>query len=158
MANCSRGRSGLPHWLRDDAFIAPERIQAKSPAFELQWKVQLANKQQQLNSLTPAVTIGGAGRFPFSVVSGSSNSVHGFDLVSGIETWDRQFGAPADAGTLACPGGIVGSPARPGPVFPLAVPVPAPIGMLFTSYGTTFSGGAARMHRARGIPPELMNF
>jgi len=66
----------------------------RRPCLELQWKLKLANQQRQLNSLTPAVTIGGSGRFPLSVVGGSSNNFHGFDNVSGVEIWDRQFGLP----------------------------------------------------------------
>jgi len=152
----SRGDAQGSSWLRSDAFISPERMRAKSPVFELQWKLKLSNEQRQLNSLTPAVTIGGAGRFPLSVVGGSSNNFHGFDNVSGIEIWDRQFEAPAVAGTLACPAGIAASGARPAPLVPPAPSTPPPLGGLFPFYGGTFGGGVGAP--GEGIPPELMAF
>lgn len=148
----SRGDPQGTAWLRSDAFISPERMRATSPVFELQWKLKLANRQRQLNSLTPAVTIGGSGRFPLSVVGGSSNNFHGFDNDSGIETWDRQFEAPTGAGTVACPAGIAAAGARPAPLVPPTPSTPPPVGLY--AAGGTFRGGVGAPDK--GIPPELM--
>ena len=152
----SRGDPQGSSWLRSDAFISPERMRTKQPVFELQWKLTLSNQQRQLNSLTPAVTIGGTGPFPLSVVGGSSNNFHGFDNISGIEIWDRQFEAPAAGGTLACPGGIAAGGARPAPLIPPAPSAPPPLGGLFPFFGGTFAGGVGAP--GEGIPPELMAY
>src|SRR5580700_9683790 len=102
----SRGDAQRTGWLRNDLFISAGRLRTPGSLFGLQWKLQLANRQRQLNSLTPAVTIGGSGRFPSSAIGGSSDNVFVFDNVSGIEIWDRHFDTPTAAtGTLACPGG-----------------------------------------------------
>jgi hypothetical protein len=113
---------------------------------------KLSNQQRHLNSLTPAVTIGGAGRFPLSVIGGSSTNFHGFDNVTGIEIWDRQFEAPTAAGTPACPGGIAASGARPVPLIPPAPSTPPPVGL--SASGGTFTGGVGAP--GEGVPPELL--
>jgi len=148
----SRGDAQRTGWLRNDLFISADRLRTPGSLFGLQWKLELANQQRQLNSLTPAVTIGGSGRFPLSAIGGSSNNVFAFDNVSGIETWDRHFDIPtAAAGTLACPGGLTAGLSRPATLIPrVAVTPPAGVS---TSAGP-FIGGVGEP--GEGVPADLM--
>jgi len=148
----SRGDAQRTGWLRNDLFISADRLREPNSAFGLQWKLELSNQQRQLNSLTPAVTIGGSGRFPLSAMGGSSDNVFVFDNVSGIELWERHFEIPTlGAGSLPCPGGLTAGLSRPASLIP-RVFVSPPAGVSAST--GSFTGGVGQP--GEGIPAELM--
>ena len=106
-------RSG---WVRSDPKISPESM--ARPGFAFLWKQKLANDTRQLNSLTQAVLmeryIGYRGFRSFAHLGASGNKVIALDTDLGRLEWQKAIGsAPAQPGTLACPGGLTTSVARP---------------------------------------------
>jgi outer membrane protein assembly factor BamB len=114
-------RSG---WVRTDAKISPNSME--KPGFAFLWKQKLSSDPKQLNSLTEAVLldryIGYRGFRSLAHVGTSGNKIVGLDTDLGRIEWTKSLGsAPEKPGTLACPGGLTTSLARPiGVAFPAA--------------------------------------
>ncbi|HXA50908.1 MAG TPA: PQQ-binding-like beta-propeller repeat protein [Candidatus Acidoferrum sp.] len=106
-------RSG---WVRTDAKISLASME--KPGFAFLWKQKLASDPKQLNSLTEAVLldryIGYRGFRSLAHVGASGNKIVGLDTDLGRVEWTKSLGgAPSQSGTLACPGGLTTSLARP---------------------------------------------
>ncbi|MDE3165780.1 MAG: hypothetical protein KGN36_08245 [Acidobacteriota bacterium] len=114
-------RSG---WVRSDQKISP--VGMARPGFAFLWKQKLAGDPKQLNSLTEAVLldryIGYRGFRSLAQVGASGNRIVALDTDLGRVEWEKALGAAAaQAGTMACPGGLTTPLARPvGTEFPAA--------------------------------------
>jgi outer membrane protein assembly factor BamB len=112
-------RSG---WVRSDQKISPAAM--AKPGFAFLWKQKLATDARQLNSLTEAVLldryIGYRGFRTLAHLGAAGNKIVALDTDLGRIEWTKSIGAAAtQAGTLACPGGLTTSLARPvGTEFP----------------------------------------
>ncbi|MGH9849753.1 MAG: hypothetical protein ACREBD_07820, partial [Blastocatellia bacterium] len=119
-------------WIRTDAKISKasmersgqrlgKRLGQKSeqnPDFQFLWKMKLKNTPRQLNSLTPPATldrlIGYRGFRMLGFVGGSSDNIFTIDTDLGRMEWEKRLtSAPAQTGTLACPGGMTTGVTRP---------------------------------------------
>jgi outer membrane protein assembly factor BamB len=104
-------------WIRADAKISKDTMQ--KPGFQFLWKMKLDNKSRQLNSLTPPSTlerlIGYRGFRMLGFVGGSSDTIFTIDTDLGRMEWEKKLvsTAPAQVGTLACPGGMTTGVVRP---------------------------------------------
>jgi outer membrane protein assembly factor BamB len=104
-------------WIRSDTRINPDSM--AKPGFQFLWKMKLKNPPRQLNNLQPPATlerlIGYRGFRMLGFVAGSSDNLFTIDTDLGRMEWERHFNssAPAEAGTIACPGGITNGVARP---------------------------------------------
>jgi outer membrane protein assembly factor BamB len=113
----SNGDAQRSAWVRTDAKISKETMQ--KPGFQFLWKMRLDNKPRQLNSLTPPSTlerlIGYRGFRMLGFVGGSSDTIFTIDTDLGRMEWEKKLvsAAPAQVGTLACPGGMTTGVARP---------------------------------------------
>ena len=106
-------RSG---WVRTDPKISPESM--AKPGFAFLWKQKVASDAKQLNSLTEAVLmdryIGYRGFRSLAHLAASGDKVVAFDTDLGRLEWEKTIGTPSSqAGTIACPGGLTTSLARP---------------------------------------------
>jgi outer membrane protein assembly factor BamB len=96
------------------------------PGFAFLWKQKIATDAKQLNSLTEAVLmdryIGYRGFRSLAHLGVSGDKIVAFDTDLGRVEWQKPIGTPASqAGTLACPGGLTTSLARPiTTAFPVA--------------------------------------
>lgn len=130
-------------WIRTDAKISPETMQ--KPGFTFLWKLKLNNRPRQLNSLAPPATlerlIGYRGFRMLGFVGGSSDRIFTIDTDLGRMEWEKQLtsSVPAQAGTLACPGGLTTGVVRP--TLAALPPLPA-------------VGGAGRSNPARSAVGE----
>lgn len=102
------------NWVRNDAKISPTSM--KKPGFEFIWKLDLAKKPRQLNSLTPPALIdfyiGYRGFRTLGFLSTSTDNVVGIDTDLARIEWEKSL--PSGAGsTVACPGGITSAVTRP---------------------------------------------
>ena len=126
-------------WVRADAKINRDSMQ--KPGFQFLWKLKVKNAPRQLNSLLPPATlerlIGYRGFRMLGFFGGSSDTIFTLDTDLGRMEWERRLtaNAPAQAGTLACPGGLTTSVVRPTIAF---IP-PSPTG----------SGGGGRSTPAK---------
>lgn len=117
----SNGDAQRSAWVRADAKISKESLQdpKRKPGFQLLWKLKLINKPRQLNSLTPPATlerlIGYRGFRMLGFVGGSSDAIFTIDTDLGRMEWEKRLvsTAPAQVGTLACPGGMTTAVTRP---------------------------------------------
>ncbi len=118
----SNGDAQRSSWIRGDAKISKESIRQKpggKDGFQFLWKLKLNNKARQLNSLTPPSTlerlIGYRGFRMLGFVGGSSDSVFAIDTDLGRMEWEKVLtsNAPAQSGSLACPGGMTTGVTRP---------------------------------------------
>lgn len=113
----SNGDAQRSAWVRRDAKISKESLQ--KPGFQLLWKLKLKNEPRQLNSLMPPATlerlIGYRGFRMLGFVAGSADNIFTIDTDLGRMEWEKRFdvNAPAQAGTLVCPGGMTTGVARP---------------------------------------------
>ncbi len=138
-------------WIRSDAKISKESLQRsaqrlgqkseENPDFRFLWKMKLKNTPRQLNSLTPPATldrlIGYRGFRMLGFVGGSSDNIFTIDTDLGRMEWEKRLtSASAQAGTLACPGGMTTGVTRPT----IASIPPAP----------TSGGGMGRYTPAKG--------
>src|SRR5262249_57754636 len=104
-------------WVRTDAKISKETM--RKPGFQSLWKMKLKNDPRQLNSLTPPVTlerlIGYRGFRMLGFVGGSSDNIFVIDTDLGRMEWEKRLtsNVPAQAGSLACPGGMTTGVTRP---------------------------------------------
>ena len=104
-------------WVRSDAKINKDSM--SKTGFQFLWKMKLKNPPRQLNNLTPPATldrlIGYRGFRMLGFVAGSSDNLFAIDTDLGRMEWDKHLNssAPAEPGTLACPGGITTGMARP---------------------------------------------
>ncbi len=104
-------------WVRSDAKISKDAMQ--KPGFQFLWKLKVKNAPKQLNSLTPPATlerlIGYRGFRMMGFFAGSSDNLFTLDTDLGRMEWERHLSstAPAQAGTLTCPGGMTTSVVRP---------------------------------------------
>jgi outer membrane protein assembly factor BamB len=104
-------------WIKSDAKISKETLQ--KPGFQFLWKLKLKNVPKQLNSLMPPSTlerlIGYRGFRMLGFVGGSSDKIFTIDTDLGRMEWEKQLttAAQAQAGTLACPGGMTTGVTRP---------------------------------------------
>ncbi|MBS1857371.1 MAG: PQQ-binding-like beta-propeller repeat protein [Acidobacteria bacterium] len=95
------------------------------PGFAFLWKQKLAGDTKQLNSLTEAVLldryIGYRGFRSLAHLGASGNKIIALDTDLGRIEWQKSIGTAAtQGGTLACPGGLTTSLARPvGTEFPM---------------------------------------
>jgi outer membrane protein assembly factor BamB len=105
------------NWVRNDAKISVDRM--SKPGFELVWKMKIADAPRQLNSITPPALldfyISHRGFRTLGFFGTSSNRVVAIDTDLGRLEWDKQLAPPAPAAgaTLACPGGMTATVARP---------------------------------------------
>src|SRR5215475_2173835 len=113
----SNGDAQRSSWVRTDAKISVETM--RKPGFQLLWKMKLKNEPRQLNSLTAPATlerlIGYRGFRMLGFVGGSSDSIFVIDTDLGRMEWEKRLtsNVPAQAGSLACPGGMTTNVARP---------------------------------------------
>ncbi len=113
----SNGDAQRSAWVRTDAKISKETM--RKPGFQFLWKMKLDNKPRQLNSLTPPSTlerlIGYRGFRMLGFLGGSSDVIFAIDTDLGRMEWEKRLvsTAPAQAGTLACPGGMTTGVVRP---------------------------------------------
>jgi outer membrane protein assembly factor BamB len=113
----SNGDAQRSSWVRTDAKISKDTMQ--KPGFQFLWKLKLKNEPRQLNSLTPPSTlerlIGYRGFRMLGFVGGSSDNIFTIDTDLGRMEWEKRLTttAPAQAGTLACPGGMTTGVVRP---------------------------------------------
>ncbi|MGH9842644.1 MAG: hypothetical protein ACREEM_28200 [Blastocatellia bacterium] len=104
-------------WIRSDAKINPDSM--AKPGFQFLWKMKLKNPPRQLNNLMPPATldrlIGYRGFRMLGFVAGSSDNLFTIDTDLGRMEWEKHLNssAPAEAGTLACPGGMTNGVVRP---------------------------------------------
>ena len=104
--------------VKADAKINQNSV-AKPGAIQLLWKLKLKNTPNQLNNLTPPATlerlIGYKGFRMLGFVAGSGDNLITIDTDLGRLEWEKKLqAAPSTApGTLACPGGMTTSVARP---------------------------------------------
>src|SRR5262245_50025671 len=113
----SNGDAQRSSWVRADAKISTESLQ--KPGFQFLWKLKLKNEPRQLNSLTPPSTlerlIGYRGFRMLGFVGGSSDNIFTIDTDLGRMEWEKKLvsTAPAQVGTLTCPGGMTTGVVRP---------------------------------------------
>ncbi len=113
----SNGDAQRSAWVRADAKISKETMQ--KPGFQFLWKLKPNNKSRQLNSLAPPSTlerlIGYRGFRMLGFVGGSSDNIFVIDTDLGRMEWEKRLtsGAPAQVGSLACPGGMTTGVTRP---------------------------------------------
>src|SRR5215468_5393645 len=113
----SNGDAQRSAWVRTDAKISPAAM--RKPGFKFLWKLKLNNQPKQLNSLTPPATlerlIGYRGFRMLGFVGGSSDNIFTIDTDLGRMEWEKRLTSTASPqdGTLACPGGMTTSVARP---------------------------------------------
>ena len=105
-------RSG---WVRTDPKISPASM--AKPGFAFLWK-QKVGEAKQLNSLTEAVLmdryIGFRGFRSLAHLGVSGDKIVAFDTDLGRVEWQKPIGTPSSqTGTIACPGGLTTSLARP---------------------------------------------
>ena len=108
--------------VKADAKINKDSV-AKPGAVKFLWKLKLKNTPRQLNNLTPPATlerlIGYRGFRMLGFVAGSGDKLFTIDTDLGRMEWEKHLNAapgaqaPAQFGTLACPGGITTGVARP---------------------------------------------
>jgi len=116
-------------WVRTDAKINKDSL--SKPGFQFLWKLKVKNESRQLNSLTPPATldrlIGYRGFRMLGFFGGSADNIFTLDTDLGRMEWEKRFRstAPAQAGTLTCPGGMTTGVARPT----LAFIPPSPTGV-----------------------------
>ena len=122
----NNGDAQRSSWVRSDAKISKDTM--SKPGFEFLWKLKLKNEARQLNALTPPSTlerlIGYRGFRMLGFVGGSSDNVFTIDTDLGRMEWEKKLtsSAPAQTGTLACPGGMTASVVRPTIAFIPPVP------------------------------------
>ena len=118
----SNGDAQRSSWIRGDAKISNESMRQKpgqKQDFQLLWKIKLNNKARQLNSLTPPSTlellIGYRGFRMLGFVGGSSDNIFVIDTDLGRMEWEKRLpsNVPAQAGSIACPGGMTTGVTRP---------------------------------------------
>jgi len=91
----------------------------KPGAVQFLWKLKLKNTPNQLNNLTAPATlerlIGYRGFRMLGFIAGSGDNLFTIDTDLGRMEWDRKLptSGAAQAGTLACPGGMTTGVARP---------------------------------------------
>lgn len=113
----SNGDAQRSAWIRSDAKISKDTM--SKPGFQFLWKMKLKNEPRQLNSLTPPSTlerlIGYRGFRMLGFVGGSSDNIFTIDTDLGRMEWEKKLvsNAPAQTGTLACPGGMTTGVVRP---------------------------------------------
>jgi outer membrane protein assembly factor BamB len=119
----SNGDAQRSSWIRTDTKISKETMQ--KPGFKFLWKLKLKNDPKQLNSLTPPalldLLIGYRGFRTLAFVGGSSDNIFVIDTDLGRMEWQKHFSsnapqagsAPAQVGSLACPGGMTANVTRP---------------------------------------------
>ncbi len=109
-------------WIRADAKISKESLQKKDDpknAFQFLWKMKVKNAPNQLNSLMPPATldrlIGYRGFRMLGFFGGSSDNIFTLDTDLGRMEWEKHLksNAPAQAGTMTCPGGMTTAVAKP---------------------------------------------
>ena len=104
-------------WLRSDGKISVDSM--SKPGFKLYWKVKLNNVARQMNSITPPAlldfSIFHRGFRTLGFFGASNNTLVAIDTDMSRTEWERKFTpVPASApATLACPGGMTTSVARP---------------------------------------------
>ncbi|MCI0388537.1 MAG: PQQ-like beta-propeller repeat protein [Acidobacteria bacterium] len=113
----SNGDAQRSSWIRTDTKISKDTIQ--KPGFKFLWKLKLNNEPKQLNSLMPPslleLLIGYRGFRALAFVGGSSDNIFAIDTDLGRMEWQKRFpsSAPAQVGSLACPGGMTAHVTRP---------------------------------------------
>jgi hypothetical protein len=108
-------------WVQWDAKISKASMERprQNDGFQFLWKLKLKNQPQQLNSITPPSTlerlIGYRGFRMLGFVGGSSDKIFTIDTDLGRMEWEKHLPstAPAQAGTLSCPGGMTTGVVRP---------------------------------------------
>jgi outer membrane protein assembly factor BamB len=108
-------------WVQTDAKISKESMQMprQNQGFQFLWKLKVKNQAIQMNSITPPSTlerlIGYRGFRMLGFVGGSSDNIFTIDTDLGRMEWEKHLSstAPAQAGTLSCPGGMTTSVVRP---------------------------------------------
>ncbi len=104
--------------IKSDAKINKDSV-AKPGSLQLLWKLKLKNQARQMNNLTPPATlerlIGYRGFRMLGFVAGSNDNLFTIDTDLGRLEWEKQLKttAPAQADTLACPGGMTTGVVRP---------------------------------------------
>lgn len=104
-------------WIRTDSKIRKDTV--KAPDFQFLWKIKVKNAPKGLNNLTPPAAldrlIGYRGFRMLGFFAGSSNNLYTVDTDLGRMEWEKTLQvAPSTApSTLACPGGMTTSVARP---------------------------------------------
>lgn len=132
------------HWVRNDPKISV--LSLGKPGFELVWKLDLAERPRQLNSLTTPVLldfyISYRGFRTLAFLTTSTDAVIGIDSDLARIEWQGKYGSGAAgaSGTIECPGGI-SSATRPTII---AYP-PAPTGRGF-GRGSPAKSGVGEPH------------
>ncbi len=104
--------------VKADAKINKDSV-AKPGAVQMLWKLKLKNTPNQLNNLTAPATlerlIGYRGFRMLGFIAGSGDNLFTIDTDLGRMEWERKLptSGTAQAGTLACPGGMTTSVIRP---------------------------------------------
>ncbi len=104
-------------WVKADAKINKDSL--AKPGFQFLWKMKLKNPPRQMNNLTAPATlerlIGYRGFRMLGFVAGSDDNLFTIDTDLGRMEWEKHLNASAtaQAGALACPGGMTTGVARP---------------------------------------------
>ena len=112
-------------WIRSDNKIKKEAME--KPGFQFLWKMKVKSDPKQLNNLTAPSTldrlIGFRGFRMLGFFAGAENKLFTLDTDLGRMEWEKTLTvAPSTApSTLACPGGLTTSVARPA-LFTIAPP------------------------------------
>ncbi|HKE04069.1 MAG TPA: hypothetical protein VKE91_08415 [Blastocatellia bacterium] len=118
----SNGDAQRSSWVRRDVKISKDSMRQKpgqKPGFQFLWKLKVKNEPKQLNSLTPPSTlerlIGYRGFRMLGFVGGSSDNIFAIDTDLGRMEWEKRLtsNVQAQAGSLACPGGMTTGVTRP---------------------------------------------